>query len=88
MPAQAQVQAMQKAELGPRVNVLHALVVLYMCIPESRHVHEIVELLLLSIVGMRHRQLVSSSREARLIHVKVYVLHTNERERKHVIKVH
>ena len=55
-------------------------------VPESRHVHEVVKLSrLLSIVGMGHRKLVTSTGVARLVHIQIYVLHTinleGERER-------
>lgn len=45
-------------------------------VPESGHIHKVVKLRgLLTIVGMGHGKLVTSTREVRLVHIKIYVLH-------------
>ena len=46
-------------------------------VPESGHVHEVVKLRgLLSIVGVGHGKLVTSTGEVRLVHIQIYILHT------------
>ena len=45
-------------------------------VPESGHVHEVVKLRgLLSVVGVGHGKLVTSTGEVRLVHIQIYVLH-------------